>query len=413
MSVILTNLLIGPTSDTYSTLLGTVTGEGPVSISGGMVGAADNSVLMLFVATSDGTGYLYNTLTNDFDQITDEGFLGSTVVGNLDGHFIFVTPKGLIQFSQGSNPVTFEAHDIQDVYPDKIVSLIIDHREIWVFGSNSVSVWYNDGSADFLARIQGAFNEIGCAAPFSIAKLDNGIFWLGQDARGQGIVYRSNGYSGQRISTHAVEWQIQQYGDLSDAIAYAYQQDGHSFYVLTFPSADATWVYDVATQAWHERAGFVDGAFTRHRSNCQVCYDNEVLVGDYENGNLYAFDLNTFDDNGAIQKWLRSWRVVPPGQNDLKRTTHHSLQLDCETGAGADDGNNPQAMLRWSDDGGHSWSNEHWASLGTLGQYGRRVIWRRLGMTTKLRDRVYEVSGTDTAKIVILGAELLIGPTNA
>jgi hypothetical protein len=73
----------------------------------------------------------------------------------------------------------------------------------------------------------------------------------------------------------------------------------------------------------------------------------------------------------------------------------------------------PQAMLRWSDDGGHTWSNEHWASMGKIGEYGKRVIWRRLGMTTKLRDRVYEISGTDPVKIAIMGAELSATPTSA
>jgi hypothetical protein len=265
------------------------------------------------------------------------------------------------------------------------------------------------------------------------------------------MVYRANGYSGQRISTHAVEWHIQQYGNLSDAIGYTYQQDGHSFYVLIFPTADTTWVYDVATQAWHERAGFVNGDFTRHRSNCQAFFNNRVMVGDYQNANVYSFDLDDYSDNGSIQKWLRSWRALPTGQNNLKRTAHHSLQLDCETGVGlnlypavdveqdliaengdlliidptspvvnlvtlpypAAPGYDPQVMLRWSDDGGHTWSNEHWVSIGRIGEYYRRAIWRRLGMTLKLRDRVYEVSGTDPVKIAIMGAELLLSPTNA
>jgi hypothetical protein len=278
--------------------------------------------------------------------------------------------------------------------------------------------------------------------------MDNGLFWLGKDARGQGIVYRANGYTGQRISTHAVEWQIQQYGNLSDAIGYTYQQDGHSFYVLIFPQANTTWVYDVATQAWHERAGWSNGHFTRHRSNCQVFFNSEVIVGDYENGNIYAFDLEDYSDNDSVQRWLRSWRALPTGQNNLKRTAQHSLQLDCESGVGLDgndvvetiylttessekllaesgdfltaeqqqpavQGANPQVMLRWSDDGGHTWSNEHWAALGKIGQYGKRVIWRRLGMTMKLRDRVYELSGTDPVKIAIVGAELIVSPTNA
>jgi hypothetical protein len=248
-----------------------------------------------------------------------------------------------------------------------------------------------------------------------VAKLDNGLFWLGADARGNGIVYRANGYTGQRISTHAVEWQIQQYGDISDAIAYTYQQDGHAFYVLTFPSANATWVYDVSTQAWHERAGFSNGQFTRHRSNCQMNFNNEIIVGDYENGKLYAFDLDKYTDDTATQKWLRSWRALPSGQNNLKRTAQHSLQLDCEAGVGlvTGQGSDAEVMLRWSDDGGHTWSNEHWRSMGKIGQTGRRVLWRRLGMTLKLRDRVYEVSGTDPVKIAIMGAELIAEGTNA
>jgi hypothetical protein len=294
--------------------------------------------------------------------------------------------------------------------------LIVDHREAWLFGTDSVEVWYDAGLADFpLARIQGAFNEIGCVATFSIAKLDNGLFWLGTDARGQGIVYRANGYTGTRVSTHAVEYAIAQYGNLADAIAYTYQQEGHAFYVLTFPTGNATWVYDVATGAWHERAGWDNGAFMRHRSNCQCNFGGNIIVGDYENGNIYRFNLDVFADNGGIQKWLRSWRALPTGQNDLKRTAHHSLQLDCQSGVGLNSGqgSDPQVVLRWSDDGGHTWSNEHWSPMGKIGQYFHRVFWRRLGMTMKLRDRVYEVSGTDPVKIAIVGAELILSPTNA
>jgi hypothetical protein len=284
-----------------------------------------------------------------------------------------------------------------------------------LFGTDSVEVWYDAGLADFpLARIQGAFNEIGCVAAFSIAKLDNGLFWLGTDARGQGIVYRANGYTGQRVSTHAIEYAIAQYGNISDAVAYTYQQEGHAFYVLTFPNGNATWVYDVATQAWHERAGWNNGEFMRHRSNCQCNFGGNIIVGDYENGNIYTFDLDVYADNSNIQKWLRSWRAIPTGQNNLKRTSQHTLQLDCEAGVGINNGqgSDPQVMLRWSDDGGHTWSNEYWQSIGKIGQYFKRVIWRRLGMTLKLRDRVYEVSGTDPVKIAIVGAEVYVTPTN-
>ena len=390
--------------------LGAIAGSGPVSMS-------DNGT-QLFVA-ADGPSYIYNNLTDAFAQIADNDFPGAVTVSYIDGYFVFNEPDSqriwITQLLDGSSidPLDFASAEAS---PDRVVGVLANHREVWVFGTNSVEVWYDAGATDFpLQRIQGAYNEIGCAAPYSIAKIDNGVFWLGSDARGRGIVYRANGYTGQRISTHAVEWQIQQYGNLSDAIGYTYQQDGHSFYVLVFPSANTTWVYDVATNAWHERAGWANGAFTRHRGNCQMSFGNEIIIGDYENGKIYAFDQDVYADDSQIQRWLRSWRALPTGQNNLKRSAHHTLQLDCESGVGLNtgQGSDPQIMLRWSDDGGHTWSNEHWAGMGKIGEYYRRVFWRRLGMTLKLRDRVYEISGTDPVKIAIMGAELQASGTNA
>jgi len=394
------------------TLLGTVTGTGPVSI-------ADNGTQIFLACNPD--GFIYNEVTNVFAQITDPDFPGALTVGYLDGYFVFNEPNSqkiwVTELLDGTSvdPLDFASAEGS---PDGLVAVNVDHREAWLFGTDSIEVWYNAGQADFpLTRIQGAFNEIGCVASFSIAKLDNGLFWLGTDARGQGIVYRANGYTGVRVSTHAIEYAIAQYGNISDAIAYTYQQEGHAFYVLTFPSANATWVYDVATQAWHERAGWdtTMGEFTRHRSNCQCNFGGNTVVGDFENGNIYTLDLGVYADNGGIQKWLRSWRALPTGQNNLKRTAQHSLQLDCESGTGlvTGQGSDPEIMLRFSDDGGHTWSNEHLSKMGKIGEYYRRVFWRRLGMTLKLRDRVYEVSMTDPVKTAIMGAELLISPTNS
>lgn len=432
-----------------ATQLGYVAGSAPVSM-------ADNGI-QLFIA-ANGPSYIYNTNTNVFGAISDPDFPGAVTVGYLDGYFVFNEPNSqkiwVTSLLDGTSidPLDFAS---AEGAPDGVVGLIIDHREVWVMGTNSTEVWYDAGLTDFpLARIQGAFNELGCIAPLSIAKMDNSIFWVGQDARGRGMVYRANGYNGQRISTHAVEWQLQQYADLSNATAYTYQQDGHNFYVLNVPSGNTTWVYDAATQAWHERAALNNGEFYRHRANCQMSFNDEIVVGDYQNGNIYAYDLTYYANDTEPQRWLRSWRALPTGTNNLKRTAHHTLQLECETGVGLDqlpnpidlvqeeivvgyllteDGNylitengdklvvtdtqvgtmTPRVMLRWSDDGGHTWSNEHWRSMGRIGQYGYRTIWRRLGMTMKIRDRVYEVSGTDPVKIAIMGAELIASPTNA
>ena len=420
--------------------LGDVTGTGPVSI-------ADNGTQIFFACNPD--AFIYDESTDTFGQITDPDFPGAVTVGYLDGYFVFNEPNSqriwVTQILDGYqiDPLDFASAEGS---PDGVVGLIVDHRECWVFGTDSTEVWYNAGGVDFpLAPIQGAFNEIGCVAPHSIAKMDNTVFWLGADARGQGIIYRAIGYNAQRISTHAIEWRIQNYKNMTDAVAYTYQQDGHSFYVISFPTANETWVFDAATNAWHQRSSYaeraviegafeptafdsdaffattyinpasINGDFARHRSNCQCNFQGNIVVGDYDNGNIYTLDPDVYEDNGVAQRWLRTWRALPTGQNNLKRTAHHSLQLECETGVGQSTGFafDPQVMLRWSDDGGHTWSNEHWASMGKIGATNTRVIWRRLGMTLKLRDRVYEVSGSDPNRIYITGAELLLSGTNA
>jgi hypothetical protein len=451
-------------------LVGTVTGTGPVSM-------ADNGEQLFIACNPD--GFIYNQLTNVFAQITDPDFPGAVTVSYISNYFLFNEPNSqklwVTELLEGTSVLPFDFTSA-DGNPDGVQAVNVDHREAWVFGNNSIEVWYDAGLPDFpLARIQGAYLEIGLASPYAVCKQDNTLFWLSQDDRGQGIIFRANGYSPQRVSTHAIEWQIQQYPTLSDAIFYSYQQDGHAFVVCIFPSGNATWVYDVSTGLWHERARWNKTEFARHRSNCQCNFNGTIVVGDFENGNIYALDLNVYHDNGDTQRWLRSWRALPPGANDLKRTAHHGLQIICEAGVGLngvdyfdnqaflitqngdeivvgtneiigtepvlDRFNNvvrdrfgdiiyvniydtaymvgsvyvqgaiPRVALRWSDDGGHTWSNEHVASMGKIGQTGTRVIWRRLGMTLKLRDRVYEISGTDPVKIAIMGAELDVTPT--
>ena len=393
-----------------ATLLGTVTGTGPVSI-------ADSGIQIFFACNPD--AYVYTNATNVFAKITDPNFAGAQTVCYIDGYFAFNQPNTQIIWTTNIfdamtiDPLAFAAAESS---PDLVQAVASNNREVWVFGAGTTEIWYDAATVPFpLAPIQGAYNEIGCIAPFSIAKLDNSLFWLGADPRGYGIIYRNQGYTGKRISTHAVEYAIQHYGDISDATAYTYQEEGHAFYVLNFPKANATWVFDVATNAWHERASWKNGSFMRHRGQCQMNFNNQTIVGDFENGNIYAMDLDVYADNGSIQKWVRSWRPIPPNQNNLKRTAQHTLQLTCESGVGLNlgQGEDPQVMLRWSDDGGHTWSNEFWISMGKIGEYGRRAIWRRLGMTTKLRDRIYEVSGTDPNKIIIVGAELFLNGTNA
>ena len=380
-----------------------IAGTGPVSM-------VDNG-RQIFIATNP-NGYIFDLDTNSFAQIGDPDFPGAVTVGYVDGYFVFNEPNSArvwvtaLYDGTSIDPLSFASAEAS---PDNVVSLIVDHKEIWIFGNNSTEVWYDAGQPDFpLAPIQGAFLETGCAAPYSVAKMDNSVFWLAADARGYGMVLRARGYQPERISTHAIEYAIQSYETISDAIAYTYQQDGHLFYVLTFPTADVTWVYDASTKMWHQRGYNSDnGVLKRHSPNCQAAYNNKVYVGDSLTTSVGYYDFEDYKEFDRVQTWLRSWRALATGENTLKRTAHHSLQIDCEAGtsqlplpaqpapgvqgppwsvlvsSGAEyvvatpavlssDGTayifaNPTTTLgasslamtmglRWSDDGGHTWS---------------------------------------------------------
>jgi hypothetical protein len=292
--------------------------------------------------------------------------------------------------------------------PDIIIALISNHRDLWVFGERSIEVYTNTGNADFpFERIPGGFLEVGCAAGYSVAKIDGTIFWLGRSNEGQGQVFAAKGMTPQRVSTHAIEQAISSYANPSSATAYTYESKGHKFYVLNFD--EATWVYDLTTGLWHERAYTSEGTLVRHRaSTCAYSSKAGVhLVGDYQNNKLYVMrDGYYMDDEDAITR-LRSTPHVSSG---LDRLFCPKFQVDMEVGVGLDgggQGSDPQVMLDWSDDGGNTWSSEIWAALGRviggIGEFKTRVIWRRLG---SFRDRVFRLKVTDPVKVTLLSAEI-------
>lgn len=378
---------------------------GIVASSTPVVSMASNGFVIMMV-TGGAEGYFIDPFALTVTQITDVDFVGGSRVDYIDGYFIWATINtGRFQITQlygedidGLDYATAEGA------PDPLVSCIVDHREVWLLGSQSTEVWYDAGGADFpLQRIQGAFLEVGCLAANSVAKLDNSIFWLATDDRGFGTIQRAAGYTPQRVSNHAVEFAIAQYDTVSDAVAYTYSQEGHSFYVISFPTAGATWSLDVSSGFWHERPyRNSDGTYDRHRSNCQMNFAGKTIVGDWENGNLYELDLDTFTDNGAAIERIRTCQHIVNDGNYLFNT---SLELFMETGVGltTGQGSDPQARLRWSNDGGYTYSSEYWASIGRLGERKTRVKWRRLGVS---RDRTYEVSITDPIRVVFTGASL-------
>ena len=253
--------------------------------------------------------------------------------------------------------------------------------------------------------MQGGFIENGCLSAFSVAKIDGIVFWLGRNSNGQGVVYAAQGANHQRISTHAIESKIATFQNVESARAYTYQIGGHSFYLINFE--ETTFVYDLSTKMWHERMFTNDGELERHRGETLVFFPDfgHHIVGDYENAKLYYLDSETYADDDAP---LTRMRVFPHVSNGLKNIFVERLQLDMETGVGLDgaitnQGYDPQVMMRFSDDGGHTWSNEMWVSAGKIGEYKKRCIWRRLGRS---RDRIFEIKMTDPVKCTWLSCEI-------
>ena len=338
---------------------------------------------------------------------TDGGFSGADVVDIVDNYFVYNRPN--TQQWGSSNilsPISAQlAFSSKDGAPDNLVSIIVDHREVYLLGETSSEVWIDAGLFPFaFQRIPGTNTQHGIAAKFSVARLGNSFAYVSRNVRGQAQIMMMNGYTPTRISTHAVEnTLVDKY--IEDARAWTYQLEGHEVYVVSFPTLDLTWAYDVSTGMWHKWLS-VDNqnVFHRHRGNCQANFQNLNLVGDYANGLVYQLDQANYTDNGNE---IRRVRRAPHMVSDYQRQYFDELQIYFQPGVGLSNGltdnENPQAMLRWSDDGGSTWSREYWVSIGTQGAYKNRAIWRRMGWA---RDRVFEVIVTDPINAVIIAANL-------
>lgn len=365
-----------------------------------------------YVCIVDGPyGYLYNRITGLFTQILDPAFLGADRVAFIDGWLIFNQPGTQNFYTTAPTPytVTFNGSFFakNDSSSDNIVTLMENNRELWLIGERHTEIWFDGGGAQFaFQRIPGAAPPIGCSAKHSIARMGDSLVWLGKNEAGENIVVQTQGYSWGRISQHGIEKAISSYPLISDAIGYTYEEEGHLFYMLTFPTADKTWCYDASTKKWHERASYDTnlGVFHRHRSNCFANFQNIRMVGDYQSPKLYQMTRKTFTDNGAPLVALRRCSHIW-SREDRQRVFHASLQIEFTPGVGLQtgQGTDPQAMLRWSNDGGQNYGTERWRTIGKAGRTKNRAMWRRLGSA---RDRVYELRFSDPTNRDIVGATL-------
>lgn len=354
-----------------------------------VLSVTDESHLTLTSSPGTLTGAVYNAPTVDTVTARTGAF--------LDGYFIVQKPDSkqwnISALNDGTkwNPLDFA---IKEGYPDNIGSLLADHEELWIFGEETTEVWRNTGAANFpFERDPGAFIHQGIAAPWTAVRLMNGVAWVGSDSRGNAIAWRAQGFVPVRVSTHAVEQAWSGYSTITDATAYTYEETGHQFWVINFPTASATWVYDATEGMWHERGFWNGSAIARQRGNNHAFVFGKHLVGDYSTGVIYQSSSTAYDDAGTA---IHRIRTAPHVSDEDAWTFFSRFRLDAEnTGA-----LNPS--LDWSVDGGHTFNTPRTTASNAAGVFAR-YDWRRLGRS---RDRVFRITITAAVKVALIDAYL-------
>lgn len=354
----------------------------------------------------DGTyGYIFDMALNTLTQITAPGFPSPAVYGTYQDNYFIAVKGGTDEFyiSAIGDGTSWDVLDFTTVEssPDDLVAAISDGTNLWLLGRTSVEVYTNTGAAAFpFERIPGAVIQTGCAAPFSAVIFDNVLTWMGQDDRGGSIIWRANGYQASRISTQAMESYIATSENQIESYAYTYYEQGHAFYCLQVKGLQTTIVCDASTNyTFHEKSyrNPVTNMDEQHRASCHVFFNNQNLVGDRELGIVYRQALNIYSDAGDA---IIRTRISPHISNEKLLMSIPTFELDMEVGRGLQfgQGQNPQVMMTYSDDGGWTWSNERWTTFGKVGKYKTRVRWHRCGSAM---DRVWKVSISDPVFVQI------------
>jgi len=360
---------------------------------------------------SAGTAYVFDLMANTLTAIPGVTFSGPVAQAAICDDFFLLTIQNSKEFVVSA---PLDATDwvtngsaIVSVFPDNIVSMFVFQRQVWFFSDTQSVVYYDSGNIFPFDVNPNAFIEAGSAAENSVAIFNNSIAWLGADARGSGKVWLAAGYTPTRISNHAVEFAIQSYSRIDDAVSFSYQDQGHEFLGIYFPTPSVMWLYDAMTGMWHKRGFWVEsiGQFrAAHYQNHMFAFGKH-LVGDWQSGNVYQMSIPVALGTGwdfvtDAGNPIRRVRRAPHVSKEQKKQFHVELQIYVETGLGPIppllDGNgkarDPQLMLSWSDDGGHTFGNEFILDCGKAGEFKKRARKLQLGSS---RDRVYQIAMSD------------------
>ena len=388
------------------TSAGVATDRGGINQSSGNISIAENGLEM---AICDGQNlYIFTYATDVLAQVTAPGLPTNVgVVVSIDGYFIVnEVNTGRFYISGLLDGNSWDALDFAtaESTPDNLLSMANSNGQLFLLGSRSFEIWTNTGNSAFpFQRISGAVGDAGILAPYSTVDVDNSLIWVGQDRNGKGMVYRTQGFRPQRISTEAIEIILQSIDDPEDMRGYCYQQDGHVFYVITGGGLNTSLCYDLTTQLWHERAYLApDGSWQQHlAADCMFAFDKHIVC-DRRNGLVYEMALDVYSDNGEPLARERTYTHLI---DEAKEIRYNRLEIGFEVGVGlqSGQGSNPQVSLQLSKDGARTWSNWHNQSIGRVGKYLSKVVFRRLGVADQM---TFRIRISDPVKISITGSYL-------
>jgi hypothetical protein len=381
-------------------------GATPILIGSGIAGGnyvsmSNNGIQVLIV--NGVNGWVWNDQSSSFAIITSPNFFPANTCPFFDEYFVLdKIGSDEFFFSNILDGTTYDALDFEtaSVEPSFTQGIVNQQENLLIFKQKSIETWYDTGANDNpFARYDGATVERGCIAPLTPIKEDNSVFFLGDDL----IFYRLDGVLPHRVSTHAAEQAWQTYTTTSDAFCFSYTFNGHKFVTITFPTANATWVYDIATGLLHRRVSYnaTYESLGRWRGNCTTTWLGNVLIGDAFSNNVGVVSSSAYTEFGFP---IIGELISPPVHQDRKRIFCSLLELDVQSGVGLTrgQGSDPQIMLSISRDGGRTWGNfEPWQSLGKQGDYQHRVRWKKLGQGRQL---LFKVSISDPVPRTIIGA---------
>ncbi|OGO93507.1 MAG: hypothetical protein A3F10_05645 [Coxiella sp. RIFCSPHIGHO2_12_FULL_42_15] len=384
-----------------------VTKIGSIGSPSGFVSMVHNNQMLVIV---DGSGgYTYHFTTGVFQKITDSGFTTQPqMIDYLDGYFIVCQgDSNVFHLSalNNANQWTLETGATQfalvQSQPGKLVGLATLHGRLFLFGEYATEVWYDAGASDFpLRRDNNLLLQYGCASRATIAAGHQCLFWLARDKDGVGSVKMTDGTLPRTISTPVIEYAIQQYQNIQNSFGFVFKEDGHIFYQLTFPDDQVTWLYDATMNAWSQLQDSQQGC---HQATCHAFFNSEHIVGDKKGPYLLALSSRYLTNGG---EWIHRERTGPhfcDSSNHQLRVASFDLLLETGTSMASSDEEAPKILLSFSRDGGHRFGNQHALTLGRAGDFGQRVIWRRLGMS---RDYVFKIELWHPVKALIFGATL-------